>query len=264
MVRQLKHHERKLLKKVDFLKWKSEHNLRELQVRGRERGGASGKGRMRGRLGRGHALPSCPRRGHRLHTIHMWLDVRERGKQARSVPQCVSNSTLAAAASRRLTHPTPTQTHQVMRRYHIQGRDDYVAYNRAAGLATKLASVLAKLPPSDETRIDVTDALLDRLYDAGVVPVKSSLAALEKLSTASFARRRLAVVMVRLRMAESVREAATFVEQGHVRVGPATITDPAYHVSRSDEDYVTWVGASAVKRKVAKYNDALEDFDLLN
>ena len=33
MVRQLKHHERKLLKKVDFLKWKSEHNLRELQVR---------------------------------------------------------------------------------------------------------------------------------------------------------------------------------------------------------------------------------------
>lgn len=31
-MRQLKHHEQKLLKKVNFLKWKNEHNLRELQV----------------------------------------------------------------------------------------------------------------------------------------------------------------------------------------------------------------------------------------
>jgi U3 small nucleolar ribonucleoprotein protein IMP3 len=150
-----------------------------------------------------------------------------------------------------------------MRRYHIQGRDDYTAYNRAAGLATKLTALLARLPASDATRIDVTDALLDRLYDAGVIPVKNSLAVVEKLSTASFARRRLAVVMVRLRMAETVKEAATFVEQGHVRVGPTTVTDPAFHVARADEDYVTWVGASAVRRKVAKYNDALDDYDLL-
>lgn len=31
-MRQLKFHEKKLLKKVDFLQWKNEHNLRELQV----------------------------------------------------------------------------------------------------------------------------------------------------------------------------------------------------------------------------------------
>ncbi|KIZ03241.1 U3 small nucleolar ribonucleoprotein IMP3 [Monoraphidium neglectum] len=31
-MRQLKHHERKLLKKVDFLRWKNEHNMRELQA----------------------------------------------------------------------------------------------------------------------------------------------------------------------------------------------------------------------------------------
>ena len=35
----------------------------------------------------------------------------------------------------------------------------------------------------------------------------------EKLSTASFCRRRLAVVMVRLKMAQTLREAVTFVEQ---------------------------------------------------
>ncbi len=31
-MRQLRHHDQRLLKKVDFLQWKNEHNLRELQV----------------------------------------------------------------------------------------------------------------------------------------------------------------------------------------------------------------------------------------
>lgn len=35
-MRVLKHHEQKLLKKVNFLAWKNEHNQRELQVRAAE------------------------------------------------------------------------------------------------------------------------------------------------------------------------------------------------------------------------------------
>ena len=42
--------------------------------------------------------------------------------------------------------------------------------------------------------------------------------------------RRLPVVMVRLKMAQNVKEAVKMVEQGHVRVGPDTVTDPAYLV----------------------------------
>lgn len=91
---------------------------------------------------------------------------------------------------------------------------------------------------------------LQRLYDMAVIPTPKSLVQTEQLSTASFCRRRLAVVLVRLKMAESVREAATFVEQGHVRVGPNTVTDPAFHVTRHMEDFVTWVDTSKIKRKV--------------
>ncbi|KAJ2356022.1 U3 small nucleolar ribonucleoprotein imp3, partial [Coemansia sp. RSA 2618] len=32
MVRQLKYHEKKLLRKVDFIEWKGEHNVREIEV----------------------------------------------------------------------------------------------------------------------------------------------------------------------------------------------------------------------------------------
>mmetsp|Transcript_13731 Transcript_13731/g.37074 ORF Transcript_13731/g.37074 Transcript_13731/m.37074 type:complete len:183 (+) Transcript_13731:62-610(+) len=181
-MRQLKFHEKKLLKKVDFLKWKSEDNIRELQV---------------------------------------------------------------------------------MRRYHIQDRDDYKKYNKIVGMVTKLTNVLKQLDPKDATRIELTDQLLEKLTTMGVLPAKKSLVQCEQLATSAFCRRRLSVVMVRNKMAETVREACTFIEQGHVRVGPETVTDPAFHVTKNMEDFVTWVDTSKIKRKVAQYNDRLDDYDLM-
>jgi len=64
-------------------------------------------------------------------------------------------------------------------------------------------------------------------------------------------------------MTETLKEAVTFVEQGHIRVGPDTVTDPAYLVTRSMEDFVTWVDTSRIRRKVLAYNDKLDDYDLL-
>ena len=43
----------------------------------------------------------------------------------------------------------------------------------------------------------------------------------------------------------------------------AAVTDPAHLVSRSMEDFVTWVDTSKIKRKVLRYNDKLDDYDLL-
>jgi U3 small nucleolar ribonucleoprotein protein IMP3 len=97
----------------------------------------------------------------------------------------------------------------------------------------------------------------------GVIPSKQSLELCDRLSTSSFCRRRLAVVAVRLRMCETLKEAATLIEQGHIRVGPDTVTDPAYHVTKDLEDFVTWVDTSKIKRKVMRYNDRLDDYDLL-
>lgn len=47
----------------------------------------------------------------------------------------------------------------------------------------------------------------------------------------------------------------TFIEQGHIRVGPDTVTDPAYLVTRNMEDYVTWVDTSKLRRTIMEYND---------
>jgi U3 small nucleolar ribonucleoprotein protein IMP3 len=167
-MRELRHHERKLLKKVDFLQWKSEHSHREVST---------------------------------------------------------------------------------IRRYHLRDRDEFKRFNVLVGSVTKLANALKKLDARDETRQHTTEALLAKLYDIG--------------ATSSFCRRRLATVLVRARMCETLREATTFIEQGHVRVGAKVTRNPGYIVTRDMEDYVTWVDTSKIKRKVAAYNDKLDDYDLL-
>lgn len=56
-------------------------------------------------------------------------------------------------------------------------------------------------------------ANLHRLFAMGVITTKKSLTQIEALPVSAFCRRRLAVVMLRLRMAETMREAVTLVEQ---------------------------------------------------
>ena len=70
--------------------------------------------------------------------------------------------------------------------------------------------------------------------------------------------------MVYLKFAEHLREAVTYIEQGHIRVGPDVVTDPAFLVTRNMEDFVTWVDSSKIKRKVMEYNERLDDYDVLN
>lgn len=68
--------------------------------------------------------------------------------------------------------------------------------------------------------------------------------------------------MLRNKMSENLKNATLLIEHGHVRVGPTVIKDPAFLVSRTLEDFVTWVDGSAIKKHVLEYNDERDDFDL--
>ena len=123
------------------------------------------------------------------------------------------------------------------------------------GVAWESFQTLHRLPQE-------TSRALDKLHGLGLIQQKR-LQACDGIAASTLCRRRLPVVLVRLRFAETMREAVTLVEQGHIRIGPENVTDPAFLVSRNMEDYITWVDTSKIKRTVMKYNDALDDFDLL-
>mmetsp|Transcript_21698 Transcript_21698/g.44762 ORF Transcript_21698/g.44762 Transcript_21698/m.44762 type:complete len:110 (+) Transcript_21698:53-382(+) len=109
----------------------------------------------------------------------------------------------------------------------------------------------------------MTDQLLDKLYNTGILTTTKSLKKAEEITASALCRRRLPVVMVRMKMAQNLKMAITFIEQGQVRVGPNVVTDPAFMVTRSMEDFVTWVDSSKIRQAVYKYNDKLDDFDMM-
>lgn len=153
---------------------------------------------------------------------------------------------------------------KVARRYHLSNPKEYHMYNKIVGEVKQLCQKLRELPPDDKVRMQRTEDLLVKLYDMGIIPIKTGLDVCDKITVSSICRRRLPVVMMRLKFAENLTEAISLIEQGHMRIGPNIVKDPALLVTRNMEDFLTWVDTSKIKRKVAQFNDNLDDFDLLN
>ncbi|XP_055702797.1 U3 small nucleolar ribonucleoprotein protein IMP3 [Phlebotomus papatasi] len=181
MVRKLKYHEEKLLKKVDFFKWNADNTLHE---------------------------------------------------------------------------------NKIMRKYHIRKREEYTMYNKLSRDIREVARKIATLDSKDTFRTECCSKLLEKLYILGLIPTKWDLNNVDKITASSFCRRRLPVLMVRNKMSETTKNATKLVEHGHVRVGADVVKDPAFLVSRTFEDFVTWVDGSSIKQHVLEYNDLRDDFEL--
>ncbi|XP_048777501.1 U3 small nucleolar ribonucleoprotein protein IMP3-like [Ostrea edulis] len=183
MVRKLKFHEKKLLKKVDFISWEVDNNLHEVKI---------------------------------------------------------------------------------LKKYFIQKREDYTKYNKLSRHVRELAKKIKELDQKDPFRMEATSQLLEKLYNMGLTETKRSLELADRVNATSFCRRRLPVLMVKSHMAQTLKAATTFIEQGHIRVGPEVVKDPAFLVTRNMEDFVTWTDTSAIRKHVLDYNEMRDDFDLMS
>ncbi|XP_057657682.1 U3 small nucleolar ribonucleoprotein protein IMP3 [Diorhabda carinulata] len=181
MVRKLKYHEQKLLKKVDFISWEVDNNLHEVKV---------------------------------------------------------------------------------LKRYYIQKREDYAKYNKLSRNIREVARKIKEIESNHPFRTECSAQLLEKLYLMGLIPTRWDLSLAEKVTASCFCRRRLAVLMVRNKMSESIKGATKLIEQGHVRVGPEMIKDPAFLVTRTLEDFVTWVDSSKIKRHILEYNGIRDDYEM--
>ena len=153
---------------------------------------------------------------------------------------------------------------RVSRKYHLSDPKEYHQYTKIVGEVKHLVHRLSEISPKDKVRIQKTEELLTKLYDMGIINMKTNLEVCSKVTVSAICRRRLPVVMVRLKFAENLTEAVTLIEQGHMRIGPKQVKDPAMLVTRNMEDFLTWMDTSKIKRKVSQFNDNLDDYDLLN
>uniref|UniRef100_UPI00358E556A U3 small nucleolar ribonucleoprotein protein IMP3 n=1 Tax=Myxine glutinosa TaxID=7769 RepID=UPI00358E556A len=150
---------------------------------------------------------------------------------------------------------------RVLRKYHVS-REDYTVYNKLSRDIRTLVEKIRDMDAKDTFRSECTALMLEKLYAMGLIPTKQNLQLCENVSASSFCRRRLPTILLKLRMAQNLKMAISFVEHGHVRVGPELVTDAALIITRNMEDFVTWVDSSKIKKHVMEYNEERDDFDL--
>nr|CAB3256094.1 U3 small nucleolar ribonucleoprotein protein IMP3-like [Phallusia mammillata] len=150
---------------------------------------------------------------------------------------------------------------KIMRKYRIQKREHYTAYNKMSREVRTICRKIRDLDQNDPFRVRCTSDLIEKLYNLGIIPTRENLELADKVTASSFCRRRLPVIMVKLKMAQSLKSATEFIEQGHIRVGTKVVLDPAFLVTRSLEDFVTWKETSKIKQHILEYNDERDDYD---
>eukprot|EP00835_Amoeboradix_gromovi_P006541 NODE_790_length_4224_cov_0.400727.p2 type:complete len:179 gc:universal NODE_790_length_4224_cov_0.400727:508-1044(+) len=153
-----------------------------------------------------------------------------------------------------------TNSNHVVRRFHLKNREEYILYNKLIGEMKKVAHKISTLDREDPFRLYMTMRILKKLHALGLINNLEGLSQVEHLTVSSVAKRRLAVVLVQLKMAERISHAHELIMQGHIRVGPITISDPAYLVPREMEEYITWK-VGKMKTHVDKYNNTHDDYD---
>jgi len=79
----------------------------------------------------------------------------------------------------------------------------------------------------------VTEQLLEKLYNIGIINKKENILDTEKLSVSSVCRRRLPVVLQQLKFTETLREAVTFIEQGRKLFSPSLTSQISASAPRS-------------------------------
>ena len=63
-------------------------------------------------------------------------------------------------------------------------------------------------------------------------------------------------------MAQSLKMATQYIQQGHIRIGPDICLDESRIISREHEDFITWRNRSAIRAKLNDYNDERDDYEL--
>lgn len=195
MVRKLKFHERKLLKKVDFINWDN-NNLKEIAIMRKFR-----------------------------------VTREEYTRLVSTLSICFLYSQLIST----------------------------LRYNKLARQIRTLAQKIAALP-EDAFRLKYSSNVVEKLHAIGLISTKR-LKKCNDVNVQSFCRRRLPVYIIQSGMFNgSLDTAVKYVEHGHVRIGPHTVRDPAFLVTRGHEDFITW--NDKIRKKIDAYNESRDDFEV--
>uniref|UniRef100_A0AC34QKJ6 Ribosomal protein S4/S9 N-terminal domain-containing protein n=1 Tax=Panagrolaimus sp. JU765 TaxID=591449 RepID=A0AC34QKJ6_9BILA len=151
---------------------------------------------------------------------------------------------------------------KILKKFCLRKRSDYVMYNTLSKEIREVAALIKNIPDGNPNKKKLERKLLSKLYNIGLIPAIDELEHCEEINASTFCRRRLPSVMAFMKMCANIEQSTKFVEQGHVRLGVDLVTDPAFIVTRTMSDLITWANASKIRKHVESYNNIRDDFEI--
>ena len=91
------------------------------------------------------------------------------------------------------------------------------------------------------------EALLEKLYNMGIIEQGANMDAILELTLADMLKRRLQSMVCNQKLAQSMRQARQFIVHGHVTVNGTLIDIPSYLVKRIEEPAIKFHETSTLK-----------------
>lgn len=88
--------------------------------------------------------------------------------------------------------------------------------------------------------------LIQKLVSLGIVKEGSQIEDVLGLTVKDLFERRIQTIMLRKKMANSIKQARQFITHGHVTIGAKKITSPSYLVKLSEENEISFAGNSSL------------------
>ncbi len=136
---------------------------------------------------------------------------------------------------------------ELVGRYGLKNKKElWIAETMARKLRHRARQLLA-LP--EEIRQEQMRALLDRLYEMGLVEKDASLDDILGLTAANILERRLQTIVYKKGLARTIYQARQMIVHGHIAIGGRRVTSPGYLVHRQEEDLVDYAPDSPYKER---------------
>ena len=88
--------------------------------------------------------------------------------------------------------------------------------------------------------------LLEKLVSLGLIKEGAQIEDVLGLSVKDLFERRIQTIMLRRKMANTIKQARQFITHGHVTIGNKKITSPSYLVKLSEENQISFAGNSSL------------------
>ncbi len=119
-------------------------------------------------------------------------------------------------------------------------------------LRKKRANARTLLALPLEQRVAKEKELLDSLVKMGIMRGTPQLNDVLSLTVEAFLERRLETLVVRKRMANTMRQARQFITHGHIQVGDHKVTVPSYFVTKDEENTIKYFGVPMILQSPEK------------